>query len=154
MRRVVIESPLRGDVKLNMAYAKLCMLDSFKRGEAPFASHLLYAQTGLLSNTVQAERTLGMEAGFLWGQGADLVAVYANLGISCGMAAGIWRAKREGLTVEHRKLTAFWRDLICPSCIEPRLSSAAPCCNVPCGGHWWEGCWHCHHPKHWNLKGR
>jgi hypothetical protein len=40
---VVVESPYAGDVERNVKYAKACMLDCLHRGEAPFASHLLYA---------------------------------------------------------------------------------------------------------------
>ena len=42
---VIIESPYMGDVQRNIAYAQQCMGDSLKRGEAQFASHLLYTQT-------------------------------------------------------------------------------------------------------------
>lgn len=42
MRRVILESPYAGEVKLNAAYAQLCMRDSLLRGEAPIASHLMY----------------------------------------------------------------------------------------------------------------
>jgi len=44
MTRVIIESPYAGDIEVNLKYAKLCILDSLKRGEAPLASHLLYTQ--------------------------------------------------------------------------------------------------------------
>ena len=37
---VVIESPYAGDVEANVAYAKRCVLDCLRLGEAPYASHL------------------------------------------------------------------------------------------------------------------
>jgi len=148
MRLVAIESPLRGNVRLNTAYAKLCVLDSIKRGEAPYASHLFYAQRGLLSDLVSAERDRGIEAGLAWGSRADLVAVYVDLGISEGMRRGIQRAKHRHVAVVERRLVERWRDLICPSCVEPRVSSASPCCNPRCLGSSSSGCFHCHHPKY------
>jgi hypothetical protein len=33
-----------GDLRRNIRYAQLCVLDCLQRGEAPFASHLLYTQ--------------------------------------------------------------------------------------------------------------
>ena len=40
---VLLESPYAGYVERNLAYARACMRDCLLRGEAPFASHLLYA---------------------------------------------------------------------------------------------------------------
>lgn len=42
MRLVVVESPYAGDVKRNEEYARRAMADCLARGEAPFASHLLW----------------------------------------------------------------------------------------------------------------
>jgi hypothetical protein len=61
---VILESPYAGDVEANMRYARAAMRDSLMRGEAPFASHLLYTQEGVLLDSVPEERTLGIEAGF------------------------------------------------------------------------------------------
>lgn len=101
---VVIESPLSGDVTRNVAYARACMRDSLHRGEAPYASHLLYAQEGILDDTVTLERKQGMEAGFQWGTAADLVAVYQDYGISTGMAMGIEKATHNGIPVVYRNI--------------------------------------------------
>lgn len=105
MIKVVIESPLAGDVERNTRYARACMADCLKRGEAPFASHLLYAQDGILDDTIPEERKLGIEAGFAWGAAADKVVVYEDLGISDGMKLGIERAKANGVPVEYRKIS-------------------------------------------------
>jgi hypothetical protein len=37
MKRVVVESPFRGDYALNRAYLLMCLRDCLNRGEAPFA---------------------------------------------------------------------------------------------------------------------
>lgn len=106
---VVIESPLAGDVGLNIGYAKACMRDSLARGEAPYASHLLFAQPGILDDSDPTDRERGIEAGFAWGEAADLRAVYVDLGISGGMYRGIAEAARLGQTVELRMLGPEWR---------------------------------------------
>ena len=89
MRRVVVESPFAGDVKLNTWYARAALADSLRRGEAPIASHLLYTQPGVLDDTDPAERNHGIRAGFRWGELADAVVVYTDLGVSSGMKTGI-----------------------------------------------------------------
>lgn len=104
MRRVIIESPFAGDVKRNIEYTRACMADSLKRGEAPFASHILYTQEGILDDLDAVERKLGIEAGFEWGKVAELVAVYHDHGISVGMQLGIERAEKQGLPIEYRKI--------------------------------------------------
>lgn len=104
MRRVIIESPYAGQVEANVAYARLCMRDSLARGEAPFASHLLYTQPNILRDDVSAERKLGIEAGLAWGAAADATVVYTDLGFSEGMRQGIAHAERAGRSVEYRKM--------------------------------------------------
>jgi hypothetical protein len=104
MPRVVIESPYAGDVALNIKYACACVHDSLSRGEAPYASHLFFTQEGILDDTVPAERDQGINAGFAWGEAADFVAVYEDLGISEGMKKGIERAERANQKVIYRKI--------------------------------------------------
>lgn len=102
MKRVVIESPLSGDFARNIRYARLCALDCLRRGEAPYASHLLYTQ--ILDDARPEDRKLGMSAGFAWNGAAELAAVYTDLGISGGMRAGIESHERCGTPVEIRSL--------------------------------------------------
>jgi len=78
------------------------MRDSLYRGEAPFASHLLYPQ--MLDDTDERERRMGIEAGLLIGRSADRTVVYTDRGISPGMKQGIKRAEDEGRPVEYRSL--------------------------------------------------
>ena len=82
MNLVVVESPYQGDMARNARYARSCMRDCFRRGEAPFASHLLYTQ--VTSEHVEEERAFGIEAGLLWGACASKSAVYLDLGIRPG----------------------------------------------------------------------
>ncbi len=101
---VVIESPFAGDVEKNLRYLRAAMADCFKRGEAPYASHALYTQPGVLDDTKPEERKLGMEAGFAWGARAPMRVVYTDLGMSSGMREGIRRAAELGQRVEYRSL--------------------------------------------------
>lgn len=105
---VVIESPYAGDVEYNLRYLRACMADCFKRGEAPFASHALYTQPGVLDDNVPAERSLGIWAGMYWGEKADKTVVYEDLGISKGMEMGIERARTQGRVIERRRLGGEW----------------------------------------------
>jgi hypothetical protein len=107
MRLVILESPYAGRLERNIEYARQAMRDCLLREEAPYASHLLYTQDGILDDDDPAERELGIEAGLWWGSQADATVVYIDLGISPGMAKGIQRAQREGRNVEFRSLTAW-----------------------------------------------
>ena len=104
---VIIESPYGGtweEMRKNERYARACLNDSLHRGEAPYASHLLYTQPGVLDDTIPTERKMGMQAGFDWRAKADLTVVYEDLGISRGMEEGIKRAVAMGCPVEYREI--------------------------------------------------
>lgn len=104
MRRVIVESPYRGEVGRNLAYCRACMRDCLSRGEAPFASHLLYTQPGVLDDLVPEQRELGIGAGLAWGEVADATVVYTDLGWSSAMMLGLERAMLAGRPIEHRLL--------------------------------------------------
>ena len=108
MRLVIIESPFAGDVARNLRYLRACMRDCIKRGEAPYASHALYTQPGVLDDGDPADRELGMRAGFEWKNVAEVSVVYEDLGISAGMLAGINASKERGFKYEHRTLGSEW----------------------------------------------
>jgi hypothetical protein len=82
MKRVIIESPFAGQVERNLAYVRACMRDCLLRGEAPFASHALYTQPGVLNDDVPEDRNLGIDAVFAWREHADLTVFYVDLGWS------------------------------------------------------------------------
>lgn len=107
MKLVIIESPFAGDIIRNIEYARACMRDCLYKGEAPFASHLLYTQEGVLDDTIPYERTLGIEAGLFWGQKAEKTVVYTDYGISRGMEYGIAAAQKAGREIEYRTLSLF-----------------------------------------------
>jgi hypothetical protein len=107
MRRVIVESPYAGDTETNIRYAQDALLDSLQRGEAPFASHLLYTQ--VLADK-GAARDLGIKAGVVWGLVANAAVFYTDLGWSPGMltARDFYGRPRTLVTVEERSLPA-WR---------------------------------------------
>jgi len=110
MKRVIIESPYAGtpeQIKINVRYARACVLDSLMRGEAPIASHLLYTQEGILRDEIPGDRQMGMDAGHAWLIGCDLVAVYTDLGLSMGMVVGASRARDAGKPIEMRTLAGW-----------------------------------------------
>jgi hypothetical protein len=107
MRLVVVESPYAGDTERTVAYARCAMRDCLMRGEAPFASHALYTQPGVLLDEDPGEREVGIEAGLAWGRVADATVVYTDLGISPGMQTGIDRAEALGRPVIYRSLDAW-----------------------------------------------
>ncbi len=107
-RLVIIESPFRGidyeELEQNITYARAAMRDCLLRGEAPYASHLLYTQEGVLDDKIPSERELGILAGFEWRKCADATVVYIDRGIFEGMKRGIMHARGLGHLVEYRSL--------------------------------------------------
>jgi hypothetical protein len=91
--RVIIESPFAGGWQ-NILYARQCVLDSLSRGESPYASHLLYAQKGMLDDKVPEQRQRGIAAANGWLEVADYVAVYCDRGVTEGMLVGVVKAAR------------------------------------------------------------
>jgi hypothetical protein len=104
VRRVIVESPYAGEIKANEAYARACLRDCLKRGEAPMASHLLYTQPGVLDDAIAQERELGIQAGLAWGAVAEASVAYTDRGVTDGMRKGIAAAEAMGRPVEYRNL--------------------------------------------------
>jgi hypothetical protein len=105
MKRIFIASPFAGNLwqrHLNRQYARKCLADALKRGEAPFAPHLLYPQC--LDDNASQERALGMAAGNEWLFVAEACVVYVDRGITAGMMADIDAAESAGLQVGYRAL--------------------------------------------------
>lgn len=104
---VIIESPFAGNVERNLRYVRAAMHDCIVNyNEAPFASHALYTQAGVLNDDVPHQRTLGIHAGFVFRKLAQRTAVYDDYDISGGMRYGIQHAEENGQEVVYRKLPA------------------------------------------------
>jgi hypothetical protein len=128
---VIVESPYAGDIDRNLAYLRAAMRDCLLRGEAPFASHGLYTQPGVLDDNDPKERALGIDAGFAFRPFAARTVVYTNCGVSRGMLLGIEDAKRIGQAVEWRTLLD-WGNVT-----EPTKN---PMCPNPCAAPCSEDC--------------
>ena len=105
MKRVYVASPFRGatteETRQNIVYARLCILDSLERGEAPYLSHLLYTQVWS-----EDSREAGLLAGEAWRHVAGVVALYTDLGMTPGMQrARNWAERRmESVVLEERRV--------------------------------------------------
>ena len=99
---VILESPFAGDTEVTEKYARRCMLDSLKRGEAPLVSHLLYTQ--VLDDTNPDERRMGILAGHAWLEFAEASVVYTDYGFSSGMRQGMVEAEMHNVDIEIRQI--------------------------------------------------
>ena len=111
MRKVIIENKFATStpeqLREHADYARACLKDTLSRGEAPFATHLLYMQQGVLDGDVQHERQHGLNAGLAWYSAADACVVYTDYGISREMQYGIDNAHRLGKPVEYRMVPGW-----------------------------------------------
>lgn len=105
-KRVIIESPYRATPyyteEQHRLYLLHCMEDSIKRGEAPFASHLLLPE--ILDDDCIVERSVGIRCGYAWGIHAHAIAVYQDFGLSQGMRDAIKYYNNLEKPIEWRKL--------------------------------------------------
>ena len=102
----IIESPYAygspDELLLHHAYLRLVLRDSYLRGENPFASHAIYPI--FLHEDIPRERDHGIMLGHELWEMADLVALYADLGESSGMAMARTKARMVGMRTETRTL--------------------------------------------------
>lgn len=105
MQNVMVETPYTGGVERNEDYARRCMVDSLRRGEAPIAGYLLYAQ--VLNHGNETERKLGIGAHLAWLRFSSKVVVYIDLGVSSDMRDAIEAADIIGIPIERRKLPGY-----------------------------------------------
>lgn len=109
-KRIIIESPVftrpdgkrcsPAEVERNMRYLRRAALDSIRRGEAPFASCLIYPQ--VLDDATPEERKAGIECGFAWAEGVKDVAFYADHDTSDGVVRGLEYHAENGRQIELR----------------------------------------------------
>ena len=104
MRRVVVVSPLSGDVEASLAYLDRCGADCVRRGESPIAGHAWLPR--FLDDADPQERAAGIAAGHAWlRQGVcDAAVVYLDRGLSRGMREDIEVAAAMRVRVELRFL--------------------------------------------------
>lgn len=113
MKRVFIATPFAAPTHEGIArhvrYARACVADSLRRGEAPFAGHIHYTQPGVLRDEVEEERRLGIDAGLVWMRQCEALCVYRDLGVSSGMVEEVRHAAEVlGIPTEYRELGKGW----------------------------------------------
>lgn len=105
MKRVIIESPWRGNVERHRAYLIECIRDSVLRGESPYASHMMLTEA--LDDNDPASRSLGMICGYAWWKAASFIAIYTDLGWSEGMRIAKIRGQGHGMKIKERRLADY-----------------------------------------------
>ena len=102
---IMLESPYAGDVTTNEDYARRCLLDSIRLGEAPLAGHLLYTQ--VLKDANPTERELGIRAHLAWLRRSRGVVLYTDHGVSPGMKQAIELGLSLGIPIKERELRGY-----------------------------------------------
>jgi len=108
-KRVIVETPYKARTKKglreNIQFARDCARDCLVvYCEAPFLSHLLYTQAGILDDNNPQERQDGIDAGMAWGAAAEATVVYLDRGVSTGMLYGAKNAQNSHRPVICRNL--------------------------------------------------
>lgn len=99
---VVIESPYKGDIKLNIRYLEACIRDSVYRGETPYASHKML--TVALNDADPEERELGIQCGLEMSSRLDKHVFYTDLGWTEGMRKAYDFCVRSNKAYEVRQI--------------------------------------------------
>lgn len=122
--RVFVISPFQAsspqEKKRFRAYLLRALRHTTESGEAGFAAHALYPQ--FMNDDDWEERRLAILYGTLWLRSADLLAVYADYGITPGMMDEIAEATRLRIPVDVRYILRGKR---CST------SSPTPVRNIP-----------------------
>lgn len=101
---VIIETPYGSNPEFYSIYAKKCMKDSTERNEAPLASHILYADSGVLDDHQPEERKLGIELGYAWLKKAEYVVFCTDFGWSNGMREALNYCINLDINIVERKI--------------------------------------------------
>lgn len=106
---VMLESPYAGetayDVARNEDYARRCLLNSIRLGEAPMAGHLLYTQ--VLQDANPTERKLGIRSHLAWLRRSRGIVLCTDRGVSPGMNQAVELGLSLGVPIKERKLEGY-----------------------------------------------
>lgn len=100
------EEKVREAEAQHLRYLKALARHAFSQGFAPFSSHALFTQW--LDDHNAEERTQGIQAGFAWAEGVQVVLVGVDLGVSTGMELGLKLHRQAGREVREVHLGADW----------------------------------------------
>lgn len=106
----IVESPFLGGLEWAVRYARAALADSLRRGESPFASHLLYPQ--VLDDMDPESRRMGLRAGLALYPQARACAVYVDFGVTPGMVEGILAAQGATTPIVYRSFGPIVRQMI------------------------------------------
>ena len=98
MKRVYVCSPFAGDIRGNIAHAKIYSLYAIKQGVCPITPHLMFTQ--YLNEKDPVQRELGLRCGADLLQVCDELWVFGD-DISEGMSEEIRLAKKLGIPVRR-----------------------------------------------------
>jgi hypothetical protein len=116
MLTVVVESPYADDassvVSRNVRYLRACLAYCLANNVAPYASHGLYTQPGVLNDQVPAERKNGMRAGFAIGSKLEERWFFIDLGMTDGMIRGEEAAKKIGQPTRRIRLPDWEKNCV------------------------------------------
>ena len=96
---VYVCSPLKGDIKKNIANAKLYCRFVYEKGFIPYAPHLFFTQ--FMDDDKADERADAIKMGLHMLKCATELWVFIDNGISFGMAREIEQAGRENMPVRY-----------------------------------------------------
>lgn len=96
---VYVCSPLKGDIKKNIANAKLYCRFVYEKGFIPYAPHLFFTQ--FMDDAKENERSDAIKMGLHMLKCATELWVFVDNGISFGMAREIEQAGRENMPVRY-----------------------------------------------------
>lgn len=128
MKTVGVESPLKGMVgercpkmfatlaervmrERNRHYAFACMRRELAKGNAPYASHALLDQPGLLEDADASQRAIGIAAGQAHYRALSERVFYTDLGTSAGMRIGADNARSESQKCREALLGPYYKPL-------------------------------------------
>ena len=84
-RTVYVASPCRGDVEINLRFARAVAAHMARRGDTPLGSHLILA--GALDDEVPSDRSCGLDVGLHLVSKCDLLYAFVEKG--CKPSEGV-----------------------------------------------------------------
>lgn len=104
-RCVVVESPCAANNsdawRRNRLYCEAAIMHQVTKGNAPYASHWVYAFTDLLDDDDFAARAVGMNTQKMYISRANMLCVYTDFDITPGMLQGIEWAEQFGVPIVY-----------------------------------------------------
>lgn len=113
----------REELKANINYARELCHFALTNGYAPFASHLLYTQRGILNDRIAEERELGIIAGLAYSWVNKEIWFGTDRGLSSGMLKGLeaWTERNAAIAIDREVVEARYNPDWRPGNGQPRF---------------------------------